>query len=578
MTLPTSTVDGKDPNKRRVRSRPAPRRSSTSRTANVQPALSGCGGWPLGEVRRQMWIVPSDANKSYELVFGRGYIIRESMLLKKGAHNGGSAPALTADQNKKVATWIELEMKERGDKAPPSVLARLADCLDEKKFNAIGLENLETIPRTKDNNPNGEEENADECTGCRQRTCATCHSADACDRLRDRLRGEPDLRAHATPSRRRRRPRRRTSRSISAVPTTNGDPKPSDSIRHEVGQHVLHGEGLPAPDVPRLTPAQQDAIDDFRRTTRSRSSKAGTCGEAPAATEVVQSANGSRGLLQRLVKRARESSGRQLGVVSDAELERFVQARESTTRTSPRTPGSEDLLLVNAPVANWRPRLGGGRDPRAVRGGNRARAQTDPAADHALASASPRHEQAPFHRGGWRRADRALSRRLRLRLMDAKRDQSHAPRDGEQRQDRGERLPRRRDPEARGGVADPRARSRAPAREAELHARPLRLTLMHTLPGRSRPASAHFFATRSSTASTRGLARAHVLDDERGDPHRARGREDAARVPRAKRARRTHADLRPRSRDARSSPLRAARGVSCEGGSRGKMRGWQRFS
>jgi hypothetical protein len=123
------------------------------------------------------WIA-KDAEATYALMFQRGYVTKASVLITKGAHNGGAGPALTSAQLTSVAGWVDQELRERGDKAPPSVLARLASCMDQAKFDAIGFGTLQTVTRTAKNNPTGQTEDANTCTGCKPSPCATCHSAD----------------------------------------------------------------------------------------------------------------------------------------------------------------------------------------------------------------------------------------------------------------------------------------------------------------------------------------------------------------------------------------------------------------
>jgi hypothetical protein len=145
---------------------------------NVQPELTrSCGGCHA-QGPGPAWIVPADVEKSYAFMFNRGYVVKASALVKKGIHSSGGAPALTPPQTKTVIQWIALELKERGDKAPPSVLDKLGDCLDKDKFAAIGLGKLLTATRNAQNNPNKYTENANECTGCKPTTCNVCHSAD----------------------------------------------------------------------------------------------------------------------------------------------------------------------------------------------------------------------------------------------------------------------------------------------------------------------------------------------------------------------------------------------------------------
>jgi hypothetical protein len=106
-----------------------------------------------------------------------GYVTMTSTLLTKGPHGNGGG-TLTNAQTSLLMRWIDLEMKERGDKAPPSILSKLGDCLDAAKFEAIGFKALKTVTRTAKNNPNAYTENANACTGCKPVECSACHSAD----------------------------------------------------------------------------------------------------------------------------------------------------------------------------------------------------------------------------------------------------------------------------------------------------------------------------------------------------------------------------------------------------------------
>jgi hypothetical protein len=147
-------------------------------TKNVQPALAqSCASCHGANGTGPTWIASADVEKSYSLMFLRGYVSRTSTLVQKGPHSS-NAPALSKDQSVKVMTWIELELKERGDKAPPSVLEKLGSCLDQTKFDAIKFGTLVTVARNANNNPNKQAENANECTGCAAAPCSTCHSAD----------------------------------------------------------------------------------------------------------------------------------------------------------------------------------------------------------------------------------------------------------------------------------------------------------------------------------------------------------------------------------------------------------------
>jgi len=270
-TGPTQTLDGQDPNN--VGPLPTDTSAKAYFTANVMKALGGCSGCH-NTGPGPSWIVASDAEKSYTMMFGRGYITRDSIILKKGAHSGGTAPGLSPAQNKTVAMWIELEMKERGDKAPPSVLAKMGDCMDRTKFDAIGWEKIETITRTADNNPNGETENANECTGCKPTTCATCHSADAATGF-VMAEGSPIFDKDYT---------FKESKKISPSYLqkyfgldTNGDPKASQGIRMKSDNTYYVAKAYQHP-MFRLTTDQEQAIDDFVADAIAKY-KAGSCGK-----------------------------------------------------------------------------------------------------------------------------------------------------------------------------------------------------------------------------------------------------------------------------------------------------------
>ena len=136
--------------------------------ATVYPSLMNtCGSChaPPGSQGAPVYLSTTSATDAYNAIEARGYIDPNSMLLKKGAHEG---PALTADQVSIVAHWIDLETQVRGAQAPVNLLQKLGNCLDQTKFNAIQLSALRTVPRTG--------ENTNTCTGCNNEPCQTCHS------------------------------------------------------------------------------------------------------------------------------------------------------------------------------------------------------------------------------------------------------------------------------------------------------------------------------------------------------------------------------------------------------------------
>jgi hypothetical protein len=142
--------------------------------ANVYPSLeTTCGGCHNGGTDgAPKFMVANDANATYSNLDARGDIIVDaasSQILKQGTHDSGKAPALTADQVTKINTWLADEAKDRvGTAAPVNVLSKIGTCLDQTKFNAIGFDKLVT---TRRNN-----ENANNCTGCNNAPCRTCHT------------------------------------------------------------------------------------------------------------------------------------------------------------------------------------------------------------------------------------------------------------------------------------------------------------------------------------------------------------------------------------------------------------------
>ena len=142
--------------------------------ANVYPSLeSTCGGCHNGGADgAPKFMVANDANATYSNLDARANVIVEaasSQLLKQGSHDSGKAPALTADQTTKINTWLADEATERvGKAAPVNVLSKIGSCLDQTKFDAIGFDKLATTKR------NGE--NANNCEGCNNAPCRTCHT------------------------------------------------------------------------------------------------------------------------------------------------------------------------------------------------------------------------------------------------------------------------------------------------------------------------------------------------------------------------------------------------------------------
>lgn len=149
---------------------------------NVHPALAGrCGGCHGAAGPGPAWLTPKDAEKSYFQLFSQGYVVRQSRIAMKPPHGGVTTSQLTGEQILKYNEWVEMELKDGGDQAPPAVLEKLGSCFDQAKFDAIKMGEWRTITRNDGNNTNQItpwNENANACTGCNVVQCATCHSSD----------------------------------------------------------------------------------------------------------------------------------------------------------------------------------------------------------------------------------------------------------------------------------------------------------------------------------------------------------------------------------------------------------------
>jgi hypothetical protein len=122
---------------------------------------TGAAGAPM--------MMSADANVTYQNFDARGLVVDNSLLLTKGSHAAGAAPALTSDQQTLVTTWLQMEKGERaGAAAPVNILSKIGACLDKTKFDAIGFQNLKTTPR--------QNEDPNRCEGCNNAPCRTCHT------------------------------------------------------------------------------------------------------------------------------------------------------------------------------------------------------------------------------------------------------------------------------------------------------------------------------------------------------------------------------------------------------------------
>lgn len=152
--------------------------------SNVFPLLTAkCASChEAGGVGNPSWVVKADPSKTYELVYANGWVMPAgSRILDKGVHGGGVAPALSDADRGVFLAWVAIETKDGGNLAQVSVLEKFGSCLDPQLFAQIGLEKLATTRRTAENNTNNVtpwNENANNCTGCNNAPCRTCHSLD----------------------------------------------------------------------------------------------------------------------------------------------------------------------------------------------------------------------------------------------------------------------------------------------------------------------------------------------------------------------------------------------------------------
>jgi len=162
-TLPTNSAAGKD-----------------FFAKNLQPVFdtkcSGCH--QAGGTGNPTWMVKADASKTYDMVYLQGFATATSRIVVKGVHSGGGAPELTAPEKNLFAQWIALEAKDGGTKTQTNVLEKFGNCFDKTKFDAINFGLLKTVRRQNGNNPTNQQENANQCTGCDNKPCSTCHAAD----------------------------------------------------------------------------------------------------------------------------------------------------------------------------------------------------------------------------------------------------------------------------------------------------------------------------------------------------------------------------------------------------------------
>lgn len=151
--------------------------------ANVHPFMAQkCGACHGAAGPGPAWLTTADAEQSYAQLFQLGYVVQQSRIILKPAHGGVTNNVLSNTEVQTYNEWVAIELKDGGTKAPPNVLEKLGSCFDREKFDAMNLGRWRTTRRTNNNNTNNItpwNENANNCTGCDNAPCTTCHSADA---------------------------------------------------------------------------------------------------------------------------------------------------------------------------------------------------------------------------------------------------------------------------------------------------------------------------------------------------------------------------------------------------------------
>lgn len=242
----------------------------------VAPVLdakcSGCH--TTGGIGQPTWMAKGDASKTYDLIYLNAYAVAASRIVIKGVHSNGGAPALTADEKSKWDQWIQLEVKDGGQKAQVNVLEKFGTCFDKTKFDAIGFGNLRTTRRQPGNNPQNLTENANNCTGCNNAPCRTCHSADDVTGFVMAI-GNPILPADYTFEQSKLLSPAYIRQYVSTTPT--GEPQFNPGIQNKSINTVQKGKAYSHP-MFTLTPAMQTAIQAFVDDAIAKQ-KAGTCGK-----------------------------------------------------------------------------------------------------------------------------------------------------------------------------------------------------------------------------------------------------------------------------------------------------------
>lgn len=238
----------------------------------LEQKCSGCHA--AGGVGNPIWMVKADAAKTYDMIYLNAYATAGSRIVVKGLHSGGSAPELTQTEKTAWAQWIALEAADGGQKSQTNVLEKFGTCFDKAKFDAIGFGNLRTTRRTQNNNPLKQNENANNCTGCDNAPCRTCHSADDVTGFVMAI-GNPILPADYTFEQTKLLNPAYIRQYVSTTPT--GEPQFNPGIQTKSTNTIEKGLAYTHP-MFRVSTNMQTAIQAFVDDAIAKQ-KAGTCGK-----------------------------------------------------------------------------------------------------------------------------------------------------------------------------------------------------------------------------------------------------------------------------------------------------------
>jgi hypothetical protein len=271
-TTPPASGDATQPANLPTNSKAGKAFFATSVFPILDPKCGGCHS--AGGPGNPTWTVKGDANKTYDMVYLNAYATAASRVVVKGVHAGGAAPELTAPEKSTWAQWIALEAKDGGQKSQTNVLEKFGTCFDKTKFDAIGFGNLRTLRRQNGNNPQNLTENANNCTGCDNAPCRTCHSADDVTGFVMAI-GNPIFPADYTFEQTKLLNPAYIRQYVSTTPA--GEPQFNPGIMTKSTNTVEKAKAYSHP-MFKVTPTMQAAIQAFVDDAIAKQ-KAGTCGK-----------------------------------------------------------------------------------------------------------------------------------------------------------------------------------------------------------------------------------------------------------------------------------------------------------